>query len=329
MYLVDVVLPVPLFKTFSYLSEKPILPGQRVCVYLKTNKVIGIAKKCEKIEDSEKLPPLELKNIEEVVDDSPILPKTLIEFLDWVSEYYICPIGIVYKTALPPQTFVFSQKRLKLTEKGILALKKNEIPKEFQVLEKKSYTFKYFLKKANLTEAKLRNFIKKGFLALESEIPEIKIPTERFVRIKEKLRSISEDLSTKEKEVIRFIEKHGEVLETILKKFFSSRVIKKLYQKGILEVVEYPKTRKISFSPDIPPDYKLTPSQEKVWKDMEKLLEKKEFSPILLFGVTGSGKSFIYLSAIKKILSLKKRVLVLVPEIALTTYIEALILKKT
>jgi primosomal protein N' (replication factor Y) (superfamily II helicase) len=67
---------------------------------------------------------------------------------------------------------------------------------------------------------------------------------------------------------------------------------------------------------DVPPN--LTSDQEKVFRSVNEALETGGFNPLLLFGVTGSGKTEIYLRAIEKILKNGKRALVLVPEIALT-----------
>jgi len=322
MYLVELVLPLPLFQTFSYLSEIPLLPGQRVIAPFKTTKLIGIVHSCKEIKDNKDLPPFECKYIEEPLDSEPIVPGNLMKFLEWVASYYLSPLGTVYKVALPPQTFLFPKRRVKLTAEGKKALEDSLLPEALSFLKKGSYTLKYVTKKTGFSEKKLKEFEKKGFLKFEVEVPEVKVPVERFIRIGKE----ADSLDSEEKEVVSFVKSCGEVLESVLKKRFSSKVIKKLQKKGILQVIELPKTRRLSFSAEVPQEYKLTSAQKKVWKELEGLLDKGGFCPILLFGVTGSGKSFIYLEAIKKVISSGKRVLVLVPEIALTTYMESLLL---
>ena len=84
-----------------------------------------------------------------------------------------------------------------------------------------------------------------------------------------------------------------------------------MIKNGILEIIEYPKLRKVVISSGEEEAYKLTPSQKKVFEDIRTFVEKGNFEVILLYGVTGSGKSLIYLELIKEVLKQEKRFLFL------------------
>ena len=128
MYLVDVILPLPLYQSFSYLSKDFLIPGIRILAPFRNYLLIGIVKSCLKITEEELSPEIDYKWIEETLDSSPLIPSNLFNFLDWVSQYYLTPIGLVYKIALPPGVFFLPKRRIYLTEKGKKAIKEGYLP---------------------------------------------------------------------------------------------------------------------------------------------------------------------------------------------------------
>ncbi|WP_038057122.1 replication restart helicase PriA [Thermodesulfobacterium hydrogeniphilum] len=324
MYLNEVVLPLPLFQTFSYLSDVFLIPGIRVIVPFRNLKLVGIIKDCHEItEEDIKTSKIEYKKIEEVLDSEPIINYNLFPFLEWVSQYYLAPLGLVYKIALPSGVFNLPQKRIYLTQEGKEAIKKGYLPEIFSIIKRKGYHLKRFLKKANLSQKEILNYKDKGWIEIRYEFSQVKIPTEIFVKINPDLKDNKEIYKN---EILVYLKEKGDIPEKILKKLFPKKEVNKLLKKGWLIKVEFPKMRRIILSFPIPEKYELTPYQKEVFKNIKVLLERGKFQPILLFGITGSGKSFIYLEAIKEILKKGKRVLVLVPEIALTNYMEMLLL---
>ncbi len=323
MYLVEVVLPLPLYQTFSYLSKNFILPGVRIIVPFRNSKLIGIVKECLSITEKDLSSEIEYKEVEEVIDSFPLVSSNLFSFLEWTSNYYLTPIGLTYKIALPPNVFTLPQKRIFITEKGKLALKEGYLPEEFSLIKKKGYSLKQFLKKTKIPLKEIREFVKKEWVIIKPQFPETRILTETFIRFKKNIETLEDSV---EKKILEYLESRIEVPEKILKREFDSKKIKRLIEIGALEKVEYPKIRKILISVEIPKQYELTEKQKEVVEGIKKLIETEKFHSILLYGVTGSGKSFIYVEIIKEILKKNKKVLILVPEIALTTYMELLLL---
>ncbi|PMP67072.1 MAG: primosomal protein N' [Thermodesulfobacterium geofontis] len=323
MYLVDVVLPLPLYQSFFYLSKEFLIPGIRVLVPFRNHLLIGMVKDCLKVTEEELSTEIDYKWIEEPLDTSPLIPPTLFNFLDWVSQYYITPIGLVYKIALPPGVFSLPKRRIYLTEKGKKAIEEGYLPEEFSFIKRKGYNLKYFIKKTGISLKDINRFKEKEWIVIKAEFPKTKVPTETFIRLKD-LAKIEEEFS--KKEIISYLREKIEVPEKIIKRKFPLKEIKSLLEAGVLEKVEYPRIRKIMLSLEIPKKYELTPLQKEIFEGIKNLIIHGGFKPILLYGVTGSGKSFIYLEIIREILKIGGKVLVLVPEIALTTYMEMLLL---
>ena len=96
MAIIEVAIPVPLAKTFDYLSDHRLNAGVRVKVPFGRKKVIGIVLGSKDKSEFEKL-----KSVEEIIDESPILDKPILDFLFWSANYYHHPIGEVISAALP------------------------------------------------------------------------------------------------------------------------------------------------------------------------------------------------------------------------------------
>ncbi len=318
MYLLEVILPLPLFKTFHYLSSHYVIPGARVVVPFGAQKLVGIVWSVEEA-TSEKLDPkIEYKEIDEVLDPLPLYPQKFFPFLEWVSKYYLSPLGIVLKTALPSGVFKIPERRIFLTSEGKRALKKGVLPEAFKVIleNKKGISLKNFTKKYKIHTRKIKEWVRLGLLDLRVVIPQVRIPVEVFYR----LRKLPKGELGEKLEALFY--ETEEVHERTLKEIFSLKKLRKLIEEGILERIEIPKTRRIIIPTEALRDYELTPKQRRVFNQLASSLREGGFKPFLLYGVTGSGKSLIYLELIKEALKEGKRVLFLLPEIALTHFVE-------
>ena len=319
MYLIEVIFPLPLSKAYHYLSPVYISPGVRVIVPLGKQKSVGIVHTVKSVSTEDLSPQIEYKEIEDILDEFPIYPQNLFSFLKWVSNYYLCPLGLVFKIALPAGTFKVPTRKITLTAEGKSALKEGLLPPSFEEIAKKKVTLKTFLKSRGIQLKNIKEWERKGWIKIISEFPKINLPKEIFYRLKKTLPAPYET------KVGIYFEDAIELPEEKLKETLKPKEIKKLIQEGYLERIELPKVKKISLPYEIPENYTLTPKQEEVFLKLKSALREGKFKPFLLYGVTGSGKSLLYLEAIKEALALGKRVLFLLPEIALTHYTERLL----
>lgn len=319
MFLIEVSLPLPLFKSFHYLSDIFIPPGVRVVVPFGKQTLVGIVWNAIETTPDKLDPTIEYKEIIDVLDPLPLYPPKFFPFLEWISKYYHTPLGLVLKMALPSGVFKMPERRIYLTEEGEKALKKGTLPQVFTQCLKGGANLKTFLKKNKLKLKDIKNWERLGLLLVKSEIPRVKLATEVFYRlVKRPKGELGESLA----------QLFGENLELpayVLREKIASKELKRLLREGYLERLEFPKMRRITLPTEPLRDYVLTPTQRGILQQLEKGLYEGKGQIFLLHGVTGSGKSLIYLELIKRVLAQGKRVLFLLPEIALTHYIERLL----
>lgn len=274
----DVILPLPMSKYFTYSFPADIQPqpqtGARVVVPFGRSKTYtGIIVEVHDRKPEE----YDAKDILQVCDDFAILRPEQIKFWEWIADYYLCPIGDVYKAALPA------------------ALKNEEE-------EKGGYT------------PKQEEYVRLSFNRKEEN----------------KLKKIYEELGRSPKQlhvVMNYIalsqfmlqEKPLEVSKKTLyeKAEITSANLKPLIDKGIFEVYKKEVSRLTPYRKEIQDSYDLNSAQTAAYDEIQTSFRHKDVT--LLFGVTGSGKTEIYIRMIEEALANNKQVLYLVPEIALTT----------
>ena len=128
--------------------------------------------------------------------------------------------------------------------------------------------------------------------------------------------------SEKQKRVLNFIKDNEGATVAEIEMFTDCArgIVNTLVKNGYLEIVEKKVERNPLLGRECEKTYKLnlTEEQEKAYKNIEEVIDNKQYQQFLLYGVTGSGKTEVYLQLIEKVLNIGKNAIVLVPEISLT-----------
>lgn len=342
----NLILPLPLNKLFTYSIpaelEEMILPGSRVIVQFGKKKFYSAI-----VREIHEVKPIDYatKEIITAVDDLPIVPSHLFNFWEWISSYYMCSLGEVYKAALPAGLRLESETRIfenPQFDKSDISLSARE-ELILQIVKDKRITSineLMNLSKDKSTLHTIHNLIKKKYILAEETIREtFKPKIEKYYTLHSelnsegKLQEIFTDLKKANKQLdllMRYLQLAGKISFPdkkgliSLKKLqssreFSAHALKSLVSKNILQQEEVV-TGRLDLSPqeiNIPKG--LNEKQKIALKEIEsEFLDK---NTVLLHGVTGSGKTELYIQLIREQLKNDRQVLYLLPEIAITAQI--------
>lgn len=333
----EIIIPLTLPK--NYIWQVPaafshlIQPGSRVEVSLKNKKYAGIVKKLSQKKPDSFHP----KPIENIIDSEPLISAQHLSFWEWISQYYLCSEGEVMQAALP--------SHLKLNSETILIW--NEFRSEdFSDLDNQEFIVAEALslrKQLRLSEVHqlldthqilniIKELIAKQVCFVWEELRDkYKEKTDTYILLhsdyqrEEKLAELLNQKFRSAKQLdiilafIHLMKTEGEVTQrTLLEKAkATSTQVKSLVEKNILRTEQRSVNRIKTLPPSIQIDFTLSAAQQSAFNQIKAGWETHRVC--LLWGITGSGKTMVYVRLLEEIIRQNGQALYMLPEIALTS----------
>lgn len=275
----------------------------------------------------------ETREISEVIDPKPLLFPYQLKLARWIGENYLSPLFEAASLMLPPgfeqRTLTFFQPAPDLPEKLPSELSAGQKKVLHLLLKQGRSELREVKKKCGQAEACLSQLSQKKLVIRVQELEKPRVgpklvahlrPNCPEAQVKEKISSLRRKGAVRQVELLELLLKEAPLPLPKVNKKFKSGVVRALKKKGLVKVEKLrayrdPLDRQM-FAPAITP--KLTSDQERAWKQIEEAIRKEKNAVFLLHGVTGSGKTELYLRSLGEIISQGRKGIVLVPEIALT-----------
>ncbi len=343
----EIILPLAIKSNYHYLIRDDQLSqaavGKRVLVNFGKKKIYTGVIRAIPESPPAGIPLEKLKYIEEILDDEPVLHPIQLELFQWIAFYYMCTEGEVFKAALPaglkPESALKVEMREDLSWEGL-----NLDDKEYLLMEALSIqpvlSFGEIVSIWDILNPmpRLKIMEARGFIRMRQEVEEKYKPKfETFLRLSDAcmeddaLKAAFDALSARavsqENLLMRIAAAYyqNQVLPraALLKELnIGPQVAKELVNKGFIveEQVQIDRLALYGYKQK-PTDIVLNPEQQAALERIRSHIADTPRKPVLLHGITGSGKTHIYIELIEEVLRQGKQVLYLLPEITLTKQI--------
>lgn len=288
------------------------------------------------------------KEVISILDDYPIVPSQQIKFWNWLSEYYLCNLGEIYRFAFPSSLKLESETYLKLKPNATVEFENLDVNEMYliQALEVRQLInltdIEAFIPKKEIIKT-INSLIDLQYIEIDEKVAEkYKAKEVAYVKVKDEVlknHNLTEILvqlnrAKKQKELfLNIIEKQTENPDLPIKKselfedgYFGSSHIKALADKNLIEEYYLQKDRIESYEGEIEEIEELSEAQKEAKTEIDEAFDEKR--NVLIHGVTSSGKTHLYLEKIEECVNEGKNVLFLLPEISLTKQITQRLEKK-
>ena len=351
----DVALAVPLDMVFTYAIPPGMEPavGGRVLVPFRQQRLSGIV-----VELHDRPPQIKIKKVIEALDVAPVLDEQLLKLGKWIADYYLAPVGEVFRTMLPLSVEFKRSITYHITDEGRMALhlagmsgspaRSKRTPEqqliEFRVLdylaERESVREKNLRTATQVSNALLSGMVRKKWIAREDVSAArdaarlAKVAVLRSMDMK--VASISES-NARVPSTSKFNNNQRTLLETLaaaggrvpveaLRGLDVPRTtLGTLVRRGVIELVDEPQDFTASkLKPRQSPfEFEFSAAQENALAKIGDAVTSRKFAGLLLHGITGSGKTAVYLACMRQVLEQGRSSILLVPEIGLTPAVAA------
>ena len=354
----DVALAVPLDIVFTYSIPPGMEPvvGGRVLVPFRQQRLSGIV-----VELHDRPPQVKTKKVIEALDLTPVLDEQLLKLGKWIADYYLAPLGEVFRTMLPLSAEFKRSIVYRITDPGRMALHlagmsgspaqskrtPDEQLVEFRVLdflaERESVSDASLRGSARVSKALLSGMVRKKWIARE-DVSAARDAT-RLVKVavllgaEESIRVAPE--AGHSGKAARSDRKLSENQRTLIEKLAASggripvealrgldiprTTLSTLVRRGLIELVDEPQNFTASkLKPRQSPfEFEFSAAQKEALARIGEAVASRKFAGLLLHGITGSGKTAVYLACMREVLAQGRSSILLVPEIGLTPAVAA------
>lgn len=335
----DVAVPVPLDAVFTYrIPENPPEPviGGRIIVPFREKRLCGIV---TELHDRE--PKFATRRLSQVLDSTPALTPELMQLGRWIAQYYIAPVGEVLRTMLPLSAEFRRVVGYRITDKGIAALHAAATAGSSPRLQKEpehqdlEYAALNRLAEGEIvrettlraasgaTKSVLQSMLRKKWIARE-DLSDVRDASRTipFVQLKQ----VSGKLNNNQRTIVDYLarqEGQRAPVEALRELAVPRTTLQTLVRREMVELTDEPAGFQVSGLRPRKLEFLFTAAQKIALDAIVGAVDQRKFLPMLLHGVTGSGKTAVYLSAMQAVLAKGRSAILLVPEIGLTPAVAA------